>query len=310
MKKGNQRIFERYMNLFKEKGGDIPLDKKSFARAWLGKKLLRDEIRDLIEVCEEMFSKEPSLIMENKNKVLFVGDTHGDFETSKLAFSSLIKGKVNCLIFLGDYVDRGPKQIENITFLMIAKLLLPKKIFLLRGNHETPVVNSYYGFLSETKSFFDEEVYWEFNELFSYLPYAALIYGKVLGFHGGIPEGLRDVKEINEFPKGEISPKMKKVYQLMWNDPREGLEGFKESFRGPGIKFFGEDVFHDFVRANKLELVVRSHEYFPSCYKFFFKKKLLSIFSCRYYPDCTPKGAIYSFGNINVVLFAQEMLKE
>jgi metallophosphoesterase superfamily enzyme len=40
------------------------------------------------------------------------------------------------IVFLGDYVDRGPHSRENLDFLLEIKAKNPKDIFLLQGNHE------------------------------------------------------------------------------------------------------------------------------------------------------------------------------
>ncbi|CAG9583732.1 putative serine/threonine protein phosphatase [Leishmania major strain Friedlin] len=52
-------------------------------------------------------------------------------------------------LFLGDYVDRGPSSLSVIALLFTAKLLSPNTVFLLRGNHECPNTNRFYGFLDE-----------------------------------------------------------------------------------------------------------------------------------------------------------------
>ena len=44
------------------------------------------------------------------------------------------------LIFDGDYVDRGTNSLEVFSILLLLKLAYPKKVFLLRGNHEDTMV--------------------------------------------------------------------------------------------------------------------------------------------------------------------------
>jgi hypothetical protein len=88
-------------------------------------------------------------------------------------------------VFLGDYVDRGKNCLEVIAYLHTMKLLLPHKITLLRGNHETREVNGWEGrygprsFLSQCNQRFGEQLgytVWEStNQVLDRMPLAAVI---------------------------------------------------------------------------------------------------------------------------------------
>ena len=112
--------------------------------------------------------------------------------------------------------------------------------------------------------------------------------------HGGIPEDIEiisQIKELNVKALSSISRNLENsLLQILWNDPKENLSGFCESYRGPGIKFFGEDAFNGFMEYNRLSHLIRAHEMFQEGYKWFFSKRLLSIFSSEnyrgeYYPN-------------------------
>ena len=259
----------------------------------------RARIVELIERTRELFSKEPQLIRHSSGDFLIVGDTHGDFDTTMNAIKIAEKEGLN-LLFLGDYVDRGPKQIENIVALLELKLSWGKKLTMLRGNHESAEMNKWYGFYSVVTSTYDPELYEKFAELFSQLPYATLIWSKVFCVHGGIPQKLTKIEEIERLPKGEINPEHPKALQLVWNDPCEDIEEFAPSWRGGGARLFGKLAFERFMNANGLELMIRSHEPQDKGYGYLFNNRLLTIFSCRYY-GIRPAGALLRKDEIKIV---------
>lgn len=89
----------------------------------------------------------------------------------------------------------------------------------------------------------------------------------------------------------------------MWNDPKTELNGFSDSFRGPGIFFFGYDVFENFMEVNDLKYLIRAHECFPEGFKWFFNKRLLSIFSSADYRGFYhPNPASYAIIKNNEVI--------
>jgi len=135
--------------------------------------------------------------------------------------------------------------------------------------------------------------------LYNTLPYSVLVNESILCLHGGIPEEFNAINRLKGIKTSEINiiddNTAKSLLQIMWNDPKPNLKGFAESFRGREIKFFGEDVFSDFMRENKLDYLIRAHERFPEGYKWFFNKRLLSIFSsANYRGRLTPIPASYA----------------
>ncbi|MCK4242425.1 MAG: metallophosphoesterase, partial [Dehalococcoidia bacterium] len=105
--------------------------------------LTRDEIERLLEEAEKRFELDPNLIRLSSGRAIFVGDTHGDFDASKRVIASYLTPE-DRVIFLGDYVDRGPQSLENINYLLSLKLAYPENVFLLMGNHEAYAVTPFY----------------------------------------------------------------------------------------------------------------------------------------------------------------------
>lgn len=241
-------------------------------------------MKDLISLASQardIFAKEPTLIKLDNPRILIVGDTHGDVESSKNAIKIADENGA-AVVFLGDYVDRGPYQIENITFLFEIKITEPRRIFLLRGNHESLTMNTHYGFLDLMSRRHGLKTYRAFLEAFTQMPYA-LLWREVFCVHGGIARDLESVEQVEKIRRGEDDPEDEIGFQLLWNDPRENVRGFVESWRGGGALFFGEDVFQRFMERNGLRLLIRSHEPMPSGYRYIFAGKLLTVFSCRHY---------------------------
>ena len=206
------------------------------------------------------------------------------------------------MIFLGDIVDRGPYQLECLITVLILKILEPNTYFLLKGNHETLEMNKYYGFFQQfTDRFQNKANFDEILALYNTLPYAARIDKQILCVHGGIPEDMELLNKLDGLKTKDLDKNWKnlseQLFQITWNDPKENIEGFIDSFRGPGIKFFGEDVFEEFMETNNLKYLIRSHEMFPEGYRWFFKYRLLSIFSSENYGGYSRNPASYAIVN-------------
>ncbi|MBY9015934.1 MAG: metallophosphoesterase [Candidatus Lokiarchaeota archaeon] len=248
---------------------------------------------------------EENLILELKSKnlqdkVIVIGDLHGDLLSLMRLVEIIRLENPKYVIFLGDIVDRGLYQLECFILVLALKIKDSNKYYLLKGNHETLEVNQNYGFYQAfLNRFKDPKKFNQVLAIYNALPYCVLLNESLLCLHGGIPEDFNAINRLRGIKTSEVNliyeNTAKSLLQIMWNDPKPNLKGFTESFRGREIKFFGEDVFTDFMRENKLDYLIRAHERFPEGYKWFFNERLLSIFSSANYRSMlTPIPASYA----------------
>lgn len=194
-------------------------------------------------------------------------------------------------LFLGDYVDRGTNCLECVAYLLAQKLLLPDKVFLLRGNHETRDVNGWeehYGersFLQQCRVRFGDDLgyrVWEIcNQVFDRMPLAAVIDQDIFCVHGGIPRPISDkgrIQDILRVPKvAGINPPYEHeedafqqvASDCIWSDPAseeqemrgvDPVSGFGESLRGGGAVCFGNKAVTDFLQQQGYSYIMRAHE--------------------------------------------------
>lgn len=71
--------------------------------------------------------------MVEKRYIAF-GDIHGMYDEFMQLWNSIDIQETDTLVFLGDYIDRGPKSKEVLDFLM--NLPVNNEAIFLRGNHE------------------------------------------------------------------------------------------------------------------------------------------------------------------------------
>jgi len=269
-------------------------------------KLSFESISEILNQVIAIFEKEDLLLefdLNESEKAIVIGDIHGNLETliKLVEIISEEKPKPKYVIFLGDIVDRGPKQLECLIFVYALKILDPQSVYILKGNHETFEMNKIYGFYYDFINKFKD--YKKFNKILSVykvLPYCAIVNKSILCLHGGIPEDFEIINKIRGLKSISLTIDLEKsvgggLYQIMWNDPKPGLKNFTYSFRGPDIKFFGEEAFKNFMDKYNLKYLIRAHEAFPEGYRWFFDDRLLSIFSsANYRGDFDPNSASYA----------------
>ncbi|KIH53414.1 phosphoprotein phosphatase 1 domain protein [Ancylostoma duodenale] len=114
-------------------------------------RLTIEEIHDVTRVAAESFLKQKSLIRLSSDclPVTVVGDLHGQLTDLRKIIDRCGDPSRNTYIFLGDYVDRGTQGLELAILLFAYQIRYPKRVFLLRGNHEDVNTTSTYGFYDE-----------------------------------------------------------------------------------------------------------------------------------------------------------------
>ncbi|MBQ6143536.1 MAG: metallophosphoesterase [Clostridia bacterium] len=152
---------------------------------------------DLKNMCNQVTSilKSEQNVPEINGPAIIVGDLHGDFEAAKFYCDEFMNSYPNkSIVFLGDYIDRGPNSIETLALLFQLKIAFPDKVHLLCGNHECMGVDNWNyknSLITECKDKYPgKNSYGMLWNTFQNLPFAAIVKtnnGDTLCAHGGIP---------------------------------------------------------------------------------------------------------------------------
>lgn len=228
-------------------------------------------LQDLAEKIGKIFKKETRLIrLPREGKAVFVGDTHGDVESTRRVIDQYLKPPYR-LIFLGDYVDRGDASEANINFLLQKKVEHPEQIFLLAGNHEAFMVQS-----------FSPADFWEslssekraiYEQIFLKLPFCATSEKGILALHGALPD-LPTLEAINEIALGD-----EQWERILWGDFIEKKGGFLGNLWGRPL--FGESYFENLMDRYQKKVLIRSHQ--PNAPLLMFQKRCITVFTSRAY---------------------------
>ena len=262
------------------------------------------KLTDLNWLCREamnVLSKDP-ILLHLEAPFVICGDLHGQFY-DLLEFIK-IGGKPpdTKYLFLGDYVDRGRNSIETFSILLALKIKYPEHVYLLRGNHETTEISRLYGFFAECAERYSLDLWNRFNEVFKYLPLAAVISDRIFCVHGGLSPELNDLQQIAEIKRPLVVPDRGLLADLLWADPSNEHKGFCESERGTSFTF-GYDVVDEFLKKNDFDLLCRAHQVVPHGFEFPFDPdhSTLTVFSAPDYCE--------EFGNTAAMLKVDEELR-
>ena len=216
---------------------------------------------------------EPKLIeIKRAKKVIFVGDTHGDLEVSQKVIKDYLEPR-NKIVFLGDYVDRGPFSRENLDFLLKTKEKYPDQIFLLQGNHEGHRILKFSP--AEFWESLNKEEYEKYCSIVEKFP-LAVVSKSVVALHGVLPD-VKDLNEINKIENGDEN-----WFKIVWGDFVDEPGGNLGIDIFTGRPQFGRDYFFRLMERFDKKVLIRSHQ--PNCPQLMFDDKCLTIFTSSAYP--------------------------
>lgn len=243
--------------------------------------MTREETKQLLIESEGRFEKEPNLIHLESGEVIFVGDTHGDFEATEKIMQRYLKSG-NKLVFLGDYVDRGSASLENINFLLKQKLKYPDSLFLLMGNHEGYSVVHFSP--ADFWESLDVELRQKYAEVLSKLPLAVSTPNGVIALHGALPH-VPSLEDIDGIKLGNAE-----WQQITWGDWQERGGGFLGYDPYTGRPQFGQGWFEEAMSRFGKNVLVRSHQ--PNAPPVMYKRRCLTIFTSSAYKAYVPERTI------------------
>ena len=243
--------------------------------------LSEEELKFLCTKSMEIFMQESSFL-ELTAPIIICGDIHGQYRDLIRLFDFGGSPQKKQYLFLGDYVDRGKNSIECIALLLAYKVKYPKSIYLLRGNHESEMINRTYGFYDECKRRYNLRIWKIFSDCFNWLPISALVNQKILCMHGGLSPDLQNLNNIKQIVRPTEVPDKGLLCDLLWSDPEKDCEDWAPNSRGISV-LFNEELIEQALDELDIDLICRAHQVVECGYEFFAQRKLVTVFSAPNY---------------------------
>ena len=239
-------------------------------------------IEEILPLAKQSLLALPSLIRLPMQPMNIVGDIQGQFD-DLLSILRTIGDPANGTpyLFLGNYCDRGRGAVEVVMLLLAYQLKYPATFFLLRGMHESASINRMCGFYDLVKTRYGLKTWKAFNDVFNYLPIAAIIGDGVFCVHGGLSPQLRSVDDILQIRRPTDVPGDGLLCDLLHASPSEDVDCWDDNCVGVSFKF-GESAVKQFVAATGMNLIVCA-KLCDRGYEWFAGGKLVSVFSARNY---------------------------
>lgn len=257
------------------------------------------EVKSLCDKAKEILIKEENVAFLSA-PITVCGDIHGQFEDLKELFD--VGGELpdTNYIFMGDFVDRGYNSVETFLLLLSLKVKYPKRLTLLRGNHESRQITQVYGFYDECVRKYGSGNVWKYcTDIFDLFSLAAVIDNRIYCVHGGLSPQAERIDDIKTIDRKQEVPHDGPMSDMLWSDPDIEVKGFGVSPRGAGF-LFGEGEALKFNRTNGIDLIARAHQLVMEGYSLIFNNNLVTVWSAPNY--------CYRCGNVASIMEFDEHL--
>ncbi|KAJ8600111.1 hypothetical protein CTAYLR_003471 [Chrysophaeum taylorii] len=260
-----------------------------------------EEVHGLCVYVRSLLIEEANVVVV-ESPVTICGDIHGQFQDLLELFKIAGSPADTNYVFLGDYVDRGRDSVEVLELLLCYKAKFPKRVTLLRGNHECRQITQIYGFYDECVAKYGSPTVWrDCCSVFDVLNVSAVVEGSVFCVHGGLSPLARTMDQVATIDRAVELPTEGALCDLLWSDPSEDAEDFVVSNRGAGY-LFGPRAAATFCRVNRIDWIARAHQLVMDGYKHHFDdKSVVTVWSAPNY--CGRCGNLASVLRLDSHLF-------
>lgn len=211
--------------------------------------------------------------IDHVDSLIIVGDLHGDLPALILClrkYISILRSRSDtCLVFLGDYIDRGAASADIVFILALLKVMFPSRIYLCRGNHEDSAAYDFGGNFTgftmlnslEKRTGNGKEVFYAYLSFVIFIcSLSCIIVDKsLLCTHGGFSQGCTYEmfvgKKLEFVPTVMTTGISHPIKCLMWED----YPFIQTVDRGMGCRNLGPVVFDKMLRDNGFNLFVKAH---------------------------------------------------
>jgi protein phosphatase len=252
--------------------------------------------------------------------LVIISDLHGDSKSlfrilSEINYKQFLSKKLNKLVFLGDYIDRGSDSLSIMYSICYLKSTYPDSVILMRGNHEAPAEFPFYphDFPYAIEDRFGNrwrEIYKEILSMFRLLTLATLVRQKLLLVHGGLPTKEAVAENFREWIASAHESQVRNsvLEEILWNDPRQTDEnkGQERSTRGLG-RYFGPSVTRTWLKATGTKAVIRGHEPCQG-FRLDHDNMIMTLFSCTdLYPNSSAAYVMLNATQLDTIKDAKEL---